>query len=231
MKTDILEKKLEYEFRDISLLETALTHSSYNRETENRVQDNERLEFLGDGLLDAIIGRKLYEEMPNATEGKLTKTRALIVCEKSLAKIARELDLGSFLNIGHGEEHTGGRQKDSIIADAVEAVAGAVFIDGGYEVCSRMVLRLFEDTIRLAADGKLFMDYKSELQEKLQAAEGKNVNINYILDDEQGPPHDRVFYVHVENNGVTLGRGSGKRKQEAEQNAARQALEKAERGR
>lgn len=163
--------------------------------------------------------------MGPATEGRLTKTRALIVCEKSLAQVARTLQVGRFINMGHGEESAGGRQKDSILADAMEAIIGAMFLDGGYDAAQQFVVRVFHDTIEKAACGKLFSDYKSEVQEMLQK-KGKSVNILYKTDREEGPAHDKTFYVHLECNGQTLGRGSGKSKKEAEQNAAREALER-----
>lgn len=225
MNNSDFEKVIQYTFHDKELLNKALTHSSYCREhgveTKN---NNERLEFLGDAFFDAIISVALYERMSQVDEGRLTKTRALIVCEKSLAQAARRLSIGDYLNMGKGEELSGGRQRESILADAVEAVIGAVYIDGGYTEAARLVSREFASTIEDAVAGKLFTDYKTQVQEALQKR-GKKTVISYHLDKETGPDHDKTFYVHLVCNGVTLGSGSGKSKKEAEQNAAKATLE------
>ncbi len=225
-----LEAKIGYCFKQKSLIERALTHSSYNREKNTRHMDNERLEFLGDAFLDAIVGAELYSRMNGVTEGALTKTRALIVCEKALAKVAREFELGRYLMMGHGEASTGGRNKDSILADAMEALIGAIYLDGGYTAAQKFTVSAFELTIRGAISGKIFSDYKSELQELLQSG-GKIVNISYILDKEEGPAHDKTFYLHLECDGQRFGSGCGKTKKEAEQNAAKSSLEILERRR
>lgn len=223
-RTEDLELKIAYRFQNIEYLERALTHSSYNREKNTKHKDNERLEFLGDAFLDAIIGAELFLKMDHVTEGTLTKTRALIVCEKSLAEVARELDLGKYLLMGHGEASTGGRNKDSILADALEAVIGAIYIDGGYDAAQSFTVRAFEKTIEGAVSGKIFSDYKSELQEVLQSG-GRVVNIQYVLDSEEGPAHNKTFHVHMEYDEKKFGSGSGKTKKEAEQNAAKASLE------
>lgn len=225
MNTKEFEKKLGYTFQNLDYLETALTHSSFHKEKDTGYKDNERLEFLGDAFFDAIVSVELFNRMGKDTEGKLTKTRALVVCEQSLARIGRQLQIGRYINMGHGEESAGGRKKDSIIADAMEAVIGALFLDGGYEAASMFVKQTFSDTIDKAIEGKLFSDYKSEVQELLQK-KGKPVNITYEIDKETGPAHDKTFYVHLECNGQILGTGSGKSKKEAEQNAARATLER-----
>lgn len=219
------EKVIGYTFRNPDFLERALTHSSYNKEKKTHHVDNERLEFLGDAFFDAIVSVELFLRMGKVTEGKLTKTRAQIVCERSLAEVARQLNVGKYINMGHGEESAGGRQKDSILADAMEAIIGALFMDGGYETAQKFVVHVFEETIEKAVNGKLFSDYKSEIQELLQA-KGKGANITYEIDREEGPAHDKTFYVHLEYNGQILGSGSGKSKKEAEQNAAKAALER-----
>lgn len=224
-----LEKTIGYRFNNKDYLDRALTHSSYNREKNTKHMDNERLEFLGDAFLDAIIGVELFHRMADESEGRLTKTRALIVCEKALADAARKIELGRYLNMGHGEEIAGGRTKDSILADAAEAVIGALFLDGGYEAARSFVLRFFEETIREAVDGRIFLDYKSEVQEILQGS-GVPVNISYITDREEGPAHDKTFFVHMECNGKSYGNGAGKSKKEAEQNAAREAIDTLKRG-
>lgn len=223
------EKIIKYKFINEEYLERALTHSSYNREKNTKHMDNERLEFLGDAFLDAIVSVELYHRMEKVTEGRLTKTRALIVCENALAEAAGTISLGSFINMGHGEESAGGRSKDSILADAMEAVIGALFLDGGYDAAKKFVLDVFSDTIDRAIQGKIFLDYKSEVQEVLQSR-GIPVNIIYVTDREEGPAHDKTFFVHMECNGKSYGRGSGKSKKEAEQSAARETLAALKRG-
>jgi len=219
------EKVIGYTFNNPNYLERALTHSSYNREKNTHHMDNERLEFLGDAFFDAIISAELFRRMGQVTEGKLTKTRAQIVCERSLAGVARQLHVGKYINMGHGEDSAGGRRKDSILADAMEAIIGALFMDGGYDTAQQFVVRVFSETIDKAVGGKLFSDYKSEIQELLQA-KGKGANIIYEIDREEGPAHDKTFFVHLEYNGQILGCGKGKSKKEAEQNAAKAALER-----
>lgn len=224
MNNGDFEKKIQYTFKNKELLNKALTHSSFCREhgTEGK-NNNERLEFLGDAFFDAIISVELYKLLEKVDDGKLTKTRALIVCEKSLAQVARRLDIGAYLNMGKGEEHSGGRQRESILADAVEAVVGAIYLDGGFEEVFRFVSREFAQTIEDALAGRLFTDYKTQVQEVLQKR-GKKVIISYHLDKEEGPDHDKTFYVHLTCNGRVLGCGSGKSKKEAEQNAARETF-------
>ena len=217
------EDEIGYKFKNRKYLERALTHSSYNREKNTKHQDNERLEFLGDAFFDAIVTAELFHRMEKDAEGKLTKTRALIVCENSLARAARNFDLGSYMYIGRGEEMAGGRNRASILADAMEAVIGALYLDGGYEITRNFVLRTFSDIVDEAVAGKLVSDYKSEIQEKLQK-NGKNISITYTTDREEGPAHNKTFFVHLSYDGKILGEGSGKSKKEAEQNAARTAL-------
>ena len=217
------EQLIGYKFNNLNLLERALTHSSYNKEKNTKHQDNERLEFLGDAFFDAIVSAELFKMMKGVTEGKLTKTRALVVCENSLAKSARKLGLGQYIYIGHGEEVGGGRDKDSILADAMEAVIGAIYLDGGFEPTEKFVLRYFSETIKDAAEGKLFSDYKSEVQEFIQK-NGRNLAITYNTVREEGPAHDKTFFVNLTYDGKILGEGSGKSKKEAEQQAAKTAL-------
>ena len=226
MKIKEFEQKIGYQFQNRNYLETALTHSSFNREKNTKHQDNERLEFLGDAFFDAVISVELYERLKHVTEGKLTKTRALIVCESALAQVARDYELGSYLNLGHGEDS--GRHKDSILADSMEAVIGAIYLDGGYQAMQNFVKKSFSRMIDQAIDGKLFSDYKSEVQEILQG-KGKPVTIAYETDREEGPAHDKTFFVHLSCNGEIMGKGIGKSKKEAEQNAAKQTLEMLER--
>ena len=228
MKIKEFEQKIGYQFQNRNYLETALTPSSFNREKNTKHQDNERLEFLGDAFFDAVISVELYERLKHVTEGKLTKTRALIVCESALAQVARGYELGSYLNLGHGEDTGGGRHKDSILADSMEAVIGAIYLDGGYQAMQNFVKKSFSRMIDQAIDGKLFSDYKSEVQEILQG-KGKPVTIAYETDREEGPAHDKTFFVHLSCNGEIMGKGIGKSKKEAEQNAAKQTLEMLER--
>ena len=220
------EKCIGYTFREKELLEKALTHSSYVKETgQSRLNDNERLEFLGDAFFDAIIGEALYRMLPTAEEGKLTKIRASIVCEKSLAQAGRKLGIGSCIHFSRGEEKCGGRDRDSILADAMEAVIGAIYLDGGYEEAKKFVLTIFDEELNDAGRGKLNnRDYKSAVQEYLQ---GKGIlDIRYVLEKEEGPDHDKTFSVRLDVQGSTVGRGTGKSKKLAEQKAARDAMER-----
>ena len=220
------EAKIGYNFRSRRLLETALTHSSYTKEHDmENYRCNERLEFLGDAYLDAIAGLALFEKMPHVREGVLSKTRSLVVCEDSLAKVGENIEIGQFIDLGVGEEKSGGRKKKSIIADATEALIGAIFLDGGYDAASDFVLREFGPILRDAAAGKLVSDYKTTLQEILQQ-DGKMHKIVYRIDKTEGPDHDKVFFVTLVLEGTEMGSGKGKTKKEAEQNAAKMTLEK-----
>ena len=222
------ERMICYEFNDIKLLDQALSHSSYIRECkEERVLDNERLEFLGDAFFDAVIGECLYRMHPNAEEGKLSKMRAAIVCEDSLAGAAGRLRLADYILLGYGEEKNGGRKRASILADATEAIVGAIYLDGGYEAAKNFVTYAFEKELKDAREGRIVnRDYKSRLQELLQA-NGIH-DIQYVLEKEEGPDHDKTFTVKLEVNGQQLSRGTGKSKKSAEQDAARKAIENSE---
>ncbi|MCQ4635542.1 ribonuclease III [Anaerovorax odorimutans] len=215
-----------YTFKDMQLLDKALTHSSYVKETgQSRLCDNERLEFLGDAFLDAIIGEELYRRLPKAEEGILTKARASIVCEKSLAAAGRKLSIGEHMLFSRGEEKSGGRDRDSILADGMEAVIGAIYLDGGYEEVRRFVVEIFQEDLQAAGKGKLnIQDYKSEVQEQLQ---GHGIlDMHYVLEKEEGPDHNKVFSVRLEVLGKPVGYGKGKSKKLAEQNAAKDAMER-----
>lgn len=221
-----LESKIGYEFKDKDLLKTALTHSSFASEHRmGYTANNERLEFMGDAYLDAVIAAEFFEIMKSAHEGSLSKLRAEVVCEASLSDAAEKIGIGDYLYLGKGEDACGGRSKPSILSDAVEAVIGAVYLDGGYERCRDITLRLLGDKIELAAAGRLSRDFKSALQEKIQ----KNINnpqIEYRTAGEEGPDHNKTFTVEVMLDGVILGRGRGSSKSRAEQAAAEDAMKK-----
>lgn len=220
-----IESVIAYKFSDRRLLETALTHSSYSRECASAGEHNERLEYLGDAFLDAIISEKLFSIFPDREEGFLSRTRATLVCEKSLAIQARKLDIGKHMKLGHGEEKSGGRGRDSLLADAMEALIGAVFLDGGYECAKTMVLRLFDEALKDALKGRFIItDYKTALQEKLQA-EGVSIDeIRYADAGEEGPDHDKTFTVDLIISGRREASGKGKSKKQAQQNAAEHVL-------
>lgn len=221
---EALQKNLNYEFKDIKLLETALTHSSYaNEHNMKTTENNERLEFLGDAIVSLIVSRYLYKKYPHYPEGELTKIRASVVCESSLAFIAKQINLGDFLLLGKGEESTGGRERESILGDASEALVGAVYMDSDFETTSRLLLDKFEnDLVHAVAKGSLFIDYKTDLQENLQKK--KRVKIEYSVAKEEGPDHSKVFHINVIIDGNVIGKGSGRNKKEAEQMAAKEAL-------
>ena len=223
-----LLRTIGYDFKDISLLKNALTHSSYS--SEHRLSyssNNERLEFIGDAYVDAAVGAELFRIMKDAPEGVLSKNRADVVREESLAEAARDIGLGDYIYMGRGEEITGGRNKDSILADSFEALIGAIITDGGYEAGRRVILELLGDKIELAVEGRLRQDYKSMLQEKLQE-KVHSTRMKYVTIAEKGPDHDKTFTVEVRVGNKILGRGTGKSKSKAEQAAASDALSKGE---
>ncbi len=223
MNSSKLESQIGYHFNDGRLLKTALNHSSYINECRIREESsNERLEFLGDAIFDAIVSEYLFNRLEHSEEGELTKRRAAIVRESSLAQCANQIGLGDFLLLGKGEENTGGRQRRSILADAMEALIGAIYVDGGFAAAAKFVLTLFADIIDMATTGDSCCDFKTAVQEKLQA--NGDVAISYIIENEEGPDHNKIFYVKLVVGGGIMGRGSGKNKKEAEQNAARDAL-------
>ena len=221
-----LYKLIGYRFKSEKLVKTALTHSSYASEHKlGYERNNERLEFIGDAYVDAVVGARLFEIMGSAHEGVLSRCRADVVCEDSLADTASEMGLGEFLYLGKGEEASGGRKKASILADAFEALVGAIILDGGYDAGRDTILRLLDKRITLGAQGKLNKDYKTKLQEKLQESD-HNVKIEYRKIAESGPDHNKTFTIEVEINGKTAGRGTGQSKAKAEQAAAEDALSK-----
>lgn len=222
MKPDIkeLQEKIGYKFRDEGLLLRALSHSSYVNENHTAGGSNERLEFLGDSVLGFITAENFFTNYTNFPEGELTKLRAAMVCEKSLAGFAREIQLGDYLMLGKGEVITGGRERPSIQADAFEAVIAAVYLDGGMDAARKFVLKYIDEAIRRHQSVK---DYKTMLQEVVQRNPGEL--IEYALVGETGPDHDKRFEVEVHLNSNVIGRGVGKSKKRAEQEAAREALE------
>ena len=216
-----LEENLRYEFKNKKLLINALTHSSYANEARDGISSNERLEFLGDSVLSIVVSEYIYKEFNNLPEGELTKLRASLVCEKSLCQFSRELDLGKHLRLGKGEDKGGGRERDSILADAFEAVLAAMYLDGGFNVAKNHVMRFIKNELK-HTDDEVFKDYKTALQEIIQ--KNPEESVTYILTKESGPDHDKVFEVEVRLNSNTIGKGMGKNKKQAEQSAAKEAL-------
>ena len=215
-----LEKKIQYKFQNFGLLEMAMRHSSYaNEHHMERLECNERLEFLGDAVLEVVSSEFLYKTFPRLPEGEMTKKRASLVCEPALAFCAREIDLGSFLLLGKGEEATGGRHRDSIVSDAMEATIGAIFLDGGFEPAQTFVLKFILNDLE---DKRIFYDSKTVLQEMVQ--EGGNHPVEYRLLKEEGPDHSKSFTVEALINGESMGTGTGHTKKAAEQAAALEAI-------
>ncbi len=216
-----LETKLNYKFNNTDLLKSALIHSSFANEVRGNTHSNERLEFLGDSILSIIVADHIYHYYPNMPEGELTKLRASLVCEKSLCALSRELGIGEFLMLGKGEDKNGGRERDSILADAFEAVLAAIYLDGGMTAAKKHILNTVLRDLEHHNDD-LFKDYKTTLQEIIQR--NPEEAISYILIDESGPDHDKQFTVEVRLNSNVIGIGTGKNKKTAEQMAAKQAL-------
>ena len=217
-----LETAIGYRFGNISLLQNALTHSSYaNEHWHNSLKSNERLEFLGDSILGMVVAEYLYRNFPDRPEGELTRMRADMVCEKTLAAVAQRIGLGQHLLLGNGEEQGGGRSRDSILADAVESVIAAAFLDGGMSAARQLIEKfiLVEVPVKKLHNA----DYKTALQELVQ--QKKNQTLSYALVGESGPDHDKRFEVEVSLNGRIIGTGSGSSKKRAEQMAAKRALE------
>ncbi len=220
-----LEQIIGYVFRDRGVLLEAITHRSYANENRMvRMKDNERLEFLGDAIVDLQISQYLFNKYPDMPEGNLSKIRASIVCEGSLAKVARSIALGRYILLGKGEEMTGGRERASILADLFEAVAGALLVDGGTEAVTQFLTRTLIASVDDVALADLYTDYKTLLQEVIQKE--STVQLRYEVVDEKGPDHEKHFYVKVYHKEVCLGEGVGKSKKEAEQQAAKRALQK-----
>ena len=218
-----LEAKLGYVFYDKALLDTALSHSSYANESKgNSRSSNERLEFLGDSILGMTVADYLYSHYPQMPEGGMTRLRAELVCEQSLLRVAGELGLGGYVRLGKGEEHSGGRERSSILADSVEALIAALYLDGGLSVAGSFIAKYILSDIDKCGI-KRNSDYKTALQELVQKQSGQV--LNYKMLSESGPDHDKRFEAEVCLNDITIGIGIGKTKKEAEQFAAKKALE------
>ena len=217
-----LEAAIGYKFKNITLLQNALTHSSYaNEQWHDSLKSNERLEFLGDSILGMVVAEHLYKTQPDRPEGDLTRMRADMVCERSLAEIAQKLNLGSHLLLGKGEEQGGGRNRPSILADAVESVIAACFLDGGMAPAKNFIRTFVLCNVPVVTMKNV--DYKTALQELVQ--QKKNQVLSYKLVGESGPDHDKKFLVELSLNGQMIGKGVGTSKKRAEQDAARVALE------
>ena len=217
-----LEATIGYSFKDKNLLKRALTHSSYaNEQRINCIGDYERLEFLGDAVLELVSSEFFYNKYPDLPEGKLTKIRSSNVCEPALAYCAREFELDSYIRLGKGEEQTGGRKRDSIVSDVCEALIGALYLDGGMNIAHDFIHRFILSDLE---NKTLFLDSKSVLQEMVQA--NGHTSLEYKLVDETGPDHNKEFTVHVFVGGKMTGEGIGKTKKSAEQKAAYEAIKK-----
>lgn len=217
-----LEQKLGYTFKEIKYLKTGLTHSSYANEFKRNLQCNERQEFLGDAVLSIVVSDYIYKNCPELPEGDLTKLRASLVCEKTLAVYARSINLGKYLLLSRGERHCNGQDRSSILADAFESVIAAIYLDGGMEEARKFVLKFVVKDIK-STKPKKFKDYKTSLQEIIQ--KNPEEKLEYVLAGESGPDHDKHFLVEVHLNSNVIGKGGGRSKKEAEQQAAREALE------
>lgn len=214
-----LEGKVGYEFKNKGLLLQALTHSSFSNEQKiNKLKDYERLEFLGDAVLELLSSRFFFDTYPDMSEGEMTRLRSSMVCEPALAFCARELSLGDFILLGKGEEATGGRKRDSIISDVMEAVIGAIYLDGGIKEADQFIQKYILSDLE---NKQLFYDSKTLLQEKMQK-QGRT--ITYELVSETGPDHDKIFTVEVIIDGKVVARGEGRNKKSAQQQAAYQVL-------
>jgi len=217
------EKVIGITFNEKIYLETALTHSSYANQHKN-MKYNEKLEFLGDAVLQLCITEYIFKNYTDKTEGELTKLRALIVCEASLHQVALDWNLGKYIRMSKGEELTGGRERASLLADCVEAVIAAVYLDQGMDVAKTFVVGNFTQLMEMALKNEIILDYKTNLQEILQ--ENGEIEIKYEMLKFEGPPHRRKFYSRVVIDNMTMGRGEGYSKKESEQLAAKDALEK-----
>ncbi|HCA71510.1 MAG TPA: ribonuclease III [Ruminococcaceae bacterium] len=218
-----LESNWGYTFQDKKLLLNALTHSSYANETHAPCGSNERLEFLGDSVLGFVVADYLYRKFPEWPEGHLTKTRAALVCEQACCDFSKQMDVGNFLRLSHGEQNGGGRNRTSILADAFESITAAIYLDGGFPQARDFILRFTLPMLKTLRNKAPFHDYKTKLQEIIQRNPGEK--LTYVLAGESGPDHDKHFTVEVHLNSNVIGKGGGHTKKDAEQQAAREALE------
>lgn len=221
MDLSAFEQEIHYSFKNKKLLKQALTHSSYANEGKKHLQNNERLEFLGDSVLSIVVAEHLFRNFKHIPEGELTRLRASLVCEQALFEFSQKIHLGDYLLLGKGEENTGGRERPSIVSDAFEAVIAAVFLDGGMEEAKRYVLSFIPDDLTPEMAHSL-ADYKTALQEIIQ--QNREEKVEYVLTSESGPDHNKTFEIEVRLNSNVIGRGKGKSKKQAEQNAAKEAL-------
>lgn len=220
----MLENSVAYEYKNKNFALTAITHSSYAYENGKKgFCSNERMEFLGDSVLNFIIANRLFKEVSDMPEGEMSKMRASVVSEASLSKCAKKLKIGELLLLGKGEKLTGGSKRNSILADAMEAIIGSLFLDSGLTAAEEFIFRFLDENYKEAIQGTLFCDFKTKLQEEVQKKD--LYTINYSIINETGPDHNKTFTTAVSINGSIMGEGIGKTKKEAEQNAAGDALE------
>ncbi len=218
------EQKLGYVFKEKGLLKTAFTHTTYVFEKGGEHwQSNQRLEFIGDAVLDVVVGEMIYDLRPKCDEGFLSKTRSAAVCERSFAEIARELDMGSYLLLGKGEAQSGGADKDSNLADCFESVIAAVYFDGGFDAARDVIYKNLSDTVNKAVNGEIFMDYKSKLLE-ISQNKGHRHTISFVIVDERGPAHCKEFDCEVYADDTFLAKATGHSKKDAEQKCAKEAI-------
>lgn len=220
-KLEALQENIQYKFKNIELLKTALTHTSYAYDHD--IQSNEKLEFLGDSILEFVSSEYIYKNYPKLKEGEMTKVRATVVCEASLYKVAKLHNFSDFLYLGKSEIKTGGNKRPAILADSVEAVIAAIYLDGGLKEAEKFIIENLKDEIEIATKHVGDKDYKTVLQEKLQVH--GDVKIQYEITKESGPDHDKTFEAQVKCNGKVLANGRGKSKKEAHMKAAKKALE------
>jgi len=218
-----IEELINIIFKDKIILQCAITHKSFSNENKHlNLSNNERLEFLGDSVLSIIISTNIFKHFPDYPEGELAKMRAVLVSEPVLADLTRNLNISNYILMGKGEELTGGRDRDSILADTMEALIGALYLDQGLEITSKFVIKIFKDDIKAVEEGKHIQDYKSMLQEIVQRDNTERPE--YRVADEKGPDHNKTFLIEVNLNNKKIGLGQGSSKKEAEQNAAKAAL-------
>lgn len=217
-----LQRHLGIDFKDTNLLVQALTHKSFSHENEEHPKHNERLEFLGDSVLGLVINDYLYNSYPDLREGDLAKIKSVLVSEATLSSISKSLKLGEHIQLGKGEQLSGGRERKALLEDVFEALVGAVYLDQGIDRARKFILKVFYGKFEMIKEEGFFVDYKTIFQEKVQKK--KRTTPNYEIVKEEGPNHNRIFYVNAVVDGEVYGQGSGKTKKEAEQNAAHKAI-------